>query len=478
MGPGAEHQSRAQSSRPEARGAPPPRPSIQYPQPMPTEPRPRAVIIGAGIGGATAAIALIRAGLDVTVYERAPEPREVGAGISIWGNAIAALRRIDAAEPVLAAGQQMLVGELRTDRGSVLSRADLAALDRPLGEHGVLIHRADLLDALLARLPEGTVRFGRTHTDWRAHGERDPVPITARFDTGEEDSADLLIGADGIHSAVRRVMKPDEPPPRYAGYTCWRGLCDFPESRWARGRICEAWGCGARFGITRLGSGPAAVNGRGRIYWFAVANAPQGSTYPDHKAELRRMFRGWFDPVPEIIEATPAEAIIHGDILDRKMEAFDKRRCAWSSGRALLIGDAAHPTTPNLGQGACMAIEDGVFLAHLVSDNLRYTRHTRDARLAEGRTIEGDPVALAIEWAVGLFEWYRHGRCRRIVNTSRLLGRLAHTESRPLAAVRNALMRCTASLTARQHRQIAGYRLPEFGWMDGPGAGEHTQTPP
>lgn len=433
---------------------------------MPSEPRPRAIIIGAGIGGATAAIALIRAGLEVTVYERAPEPREVGAGISIWSNAIAALRRIDAAEPVLAAGQQMLIGELRTDRGRVLSRADMAALDRPLGEHGVLIHRADLLDALLSRLPEGTVRFGRTLTDWRARGdgEREPIRITARFDTTEEDTADLLIGADGIHSAVRRIMKLDEPPPRYAGYTCWRGLCEFPESRWPRGRICEAWGRGTRFGITRLGDGPAATNGRGRIYWFAVANAPQGSTYADHKAELRRLFRDWFDPVPEIIEATPAEAIIHGDILDRPMLRLAKRAVQWSShhGRVILLGDAAHPTTPNLGQGACMAIEDGVCLADLVRDY-------QDSPTT--------PASFALESAAWAFEFFRSHRCRRIVNTSWLLGRMAHTESRPLAAIRNAFMRLSAPLTARQHRQIAGYRLPEFSVGAGPDAARSPARP-
>jgi 2-polyprenyl-6-methoxyphenol hydroxylase-like FAD-dependent oxidoreductase len=424
---------------------------------MGSEARMRAIIIGAGIGGATAAIALVKAGLDVTVYERAPEPREVGAGISIWSNAIAALRRIAAAEAVLAAGEQMMVGELRTDRGAVLSRADMAALDRPLGEHGVLIHRADLLAALLGRLPEGAVRFGRTLTEWREQGgtsDGSGVRVNARFDTGEEDTADLLIGADGINSAVRRMMKPGEAPPRYAGYTCWRGLCEFPESRWAHGRICEAWGRGARFGITRLGSGPAAVNGRGRIYWFAVANAPQGSIYLDHKAELRRIFRGWFDPVGDIIEATPAEAIIHGDILDRQMPRLNKSMPTWSTrnGHVVLIGDAAHPTTPNLGQGACMAIEDGVLLGQILGRTLKPP------------TIDDAPHAMSN--GMCLFEWIRYRRSRQIVNTSRLLGRMAHTESRTLCAMRNAFMRLSAALTARQHRQIAGYRLPEFSLRD------------
>ena len=167
-----------------------------------------------------------------------------------------------------------------------------------------------------------------------------------------------MIGADGIKSTVRAILfGPQEP--RYAGYTCWRGICPRPASLNA-GYIGEWWGRGKRFGITTLPDD--------RVYWFATHNAPAGRHSADEHSVVTDLFRGWADPVPELIAATPPDRLLHNDIVDRPPTR------TWSVGRIGLLGDAAHPTTPNLGQGGCMAIEDGVALARTMAANLNPAR--------------------------------------------------------------------------------------------------------
>jgi 2-polyprenyl-6-methoxyphenol hydroxylase-like FAD-dependent oxidoreductase len=310
----------------------------------------KAVIVGGGIAGVTTAIALRLAGIDAEVYEQAPEPREVGAGIGLGANAIKALRRIGLDERVLAAGDAWRTAELRDWRGRVLMREDFARHERRLGAPATVLHRADLLQILLSALPSDSVRFGHAFRGYRSTGDR----VVAEFAGGERAEGDILIGADGLNSAVRARMH-GPAPPRYAGYTCWRGVVPFTYSRIPPGLVAEIWGRGARFGVIRTGGE--------RIYWFATLNAPPvdpGAPLPPQKQLLTATFGSWAAPVPELLEATPESAILRNDISDRPP---DRR---WFVGRVLLIGDAAHPTTPNIGQGGGMAIEDAVVLARVL----------------------------------------------------------------------------------------------------------------
>jgi len=314
----------------------------------------RVIIIGGGIAGATAAVSLRRAGHDVVVHEQAPEPREVGAGIGLWGNAVAALRLIDLAEPVLARGERMRVAEVRAASGRLISRAEWAQYERYGSDFFALVHRAELLEELLRPLPGNIVRFGSRFVA----SEPDGAGVRARFENGDTEAGDLLIGADGLHSRVRaELLGPSAP--RYVGYTCWRGVVEFPSPRIPPGYVAEIWGRGARFGITRIGLG--------RVYWWATLNAPpspgeQGRLDQVAKATLLRTHGRFCDPVPAIIDATDAGHILRNDLYDRRPDP------RWTGPRRLLIGDAAHPTTPNLGQGGCMAIEDGVVLARFLRD--------------------------------------------------------------------------------------------------------------
>jgi 2-polyprenyl-6-methoxyphenol hydroxylase-like FAD-dependent oxidoreductase len=310
------------------------------------------MIIGSGIGGLSAAIALRAVGIDVTVYERAPHLTEVGAGISLWVNAVKSLDRIGAGDAVRAVALPMTHSEFRVRSGRRVAISYTAkALETRFGVSPfvAMIHRAELVDALAGCLPAGTARYGFECVDVEAKGERAVV----RFKNGHVDEADLVVGADGIKSAVRASLL-GAVEPRYSGYTCWRGIGPRPASL-AAGYGAEWWGRGQRFGITTL-SGD-------RVYWWATKNESAGGHNSDERGYVADAFRDWSDPVQEIIASTRPDKVFRNDIIDRQPTNN------WVSGRALLIGDAAHPTTPNLGQGGCMAIEDAAVLARHLAAN-------------------------------------------------------------------------------------------------------------
>jgi 2-polyprenyl-6-methoxyphenol hydroxylase-like FAD-dependent oxidoreductase len=349
----------------------------------------RTIIIGSGIAGLSTAIALRRVGIEATVYERAPELTEVGAGISLWANALRALDYIGAGQAIRAACQPMVRSEFRVANGRrIVASFNAAQFEKRFGvaPFVAMIHRADLVGALAALLPAGAARYGYECVSV----ETQPEGALVRFKNGHTDQADLIIGADGIHSAVRAsVFGRDEP--RYSGYTCWRGVCPAPASV-LPGYLAEWWGRGQRFGITTLP--------HRRIYWFATRNEPAGGRGTDEWRVVSEAFRDWADPVPELIATTPPNAVLRNDIIDRSPNAN------WTSGRVVLIGDAAHSTTPNLGQGGCMAIEDAVVLAR------RLKRHANLETGLAGYVAERAP------------------RTSRIVKESWRFGRIAQAQGR------------------------------------------------
>ncbi len=362
----------------------------------------RVLIVGGGIAGLCAAIALRKVGYEPMLVERAPQFREVGAGISLWANAIRALDHIGAGDKVRAIGLPGSAGEFRRWDGRSLLRVEHAEFERQRGLPPSLwmMHRAELIDALASFLPRESVQFGRELT----RVEQDDRGATAIFADGGTERADLLVGADGIRSAVRKSLWGDEPL-RYAGYTCWRGVAQVPESLHERGVLMEIWGAGRRFGITPLPGG--------RIYWFAVSDEAANGVDANAKAAVTERFSGWASPVPDIVALTPDDAIIRNDISDRPPIR------SWSRGRVVLIGDAAHPTTPNLGQGGCMAIEDAPVLARCLKS------------------------AESLAGAMAEFERQRAPRTASVTNDSWRLGRLAQGHSFPIRIARNWLTRLT-----------------------------------
>lgn len=354
-----------------------------------------AIVIGGGIGGLAAAIALQQHGWSVTVYERASELHEVGAGLSLWANAMRALDQLGVAEPIRALRPARAPGGIFTWRGTPLISQPAETPERGYGDLSVVVHRAELHKILL-QAAGPCLRLNKQCT---AVAETSQA-VQARFADGDEATGELLIGADGLRSVVRAQLVGDGEP-RYAGYTAWRGVASFDPARLRPG---EYWGSGARFGMAPMNAG--------RVYWYATLNVQPGRNYQPaaQKALLEQTFRGWSAPIEALIAATPAQRMLHNDIADR---APLQR---WSRGRITLLGDAAHPMTPNLGQGACQALEDAVAL---------------------GECLDQHDVAGALR----AYEQRRVSRANRFVVQSRRIGWLGQWSNPVACSIRNALVR-------------------------------------
>jgi 2-polyprenyl-6-methoxyphenol hydroxylase-like FAD-dependent oxidoreductase len=379
---------------------------------------PRAVVIGAGIGGLTAAIALQQTGWDVEVFERAPELREVGAGISLWTNAVKVLRKLGVGESIEAAAAVIRESEARSWRGRLLVRTDFGYLNEKLGAPTIGIHRADLQARLADHVGREHIHLGMMCVSYTT----DEKGANALFAEGDDIRGQILIGADGIKSLVRNQLLGSEPV-RYAGYTAWRGvgLIDRPEV--PLGLTVLAMGRGSQAGLLPIGGG--------RTYWFATANVPAGGEGAPggHKAELLKRFGDWYPAIPAAIEATPEIGIIRNDIVDRPPGR------KWTDGRVTLLGDAAHPTTPNLGQGACMAIESAFVLAKCL------------------RQAETPEVGLAA------YEQARFDRTAMITHQSWRLGRIFAYENPLKCWLRDRLFALAGGLAVKQTEKLIGVEV-------------------
>src|SRR5215472_5755384 len=307
---------------------------------------PEALIAGGGIGGLVTAIALQRAGMNVSVFERVKQQQEAGAGLTLWANAMHALQQIGLPDLLPSIGQPLSRSCILSWQGKILSEAPMKALAERYGTPLVAVHRADLLAALLKAVGNNVVQSGVACTGFR----QDEKAVHLQLASGEEVTGDLLVGADGIHSSMRAHLF-GAAKPRYAGYSAWRGVASITPEGWNEQVTTETWGNGKRFGLVPLS--------QGRIYWYATLNAPEGTPDPQtgRKGRLLKLFSTCHAPVPAVIEATDDDAILHNDIYDLPPLTH------WSRGRVTLLGDAAHAMTPNLGQGAGQAIEDALALA-------------------------------------------------------------------------------------------------------------------
>jgi 2-polyprenyl-6-methoxyphenol hydroxylase-like FAD-dependent oxidoreductase len=378
----------------------------------------RALVIGAGIAGLATALALQRAGREVLVLERAPQLREIGAGISLWPNAVKALRGLGVGEAVEAAGAPARDAAFRTWRGAQLGTSITSRLEGRFGAPLVLVHRARLQAVMRRALGPDVVRLGAECAALEDDGDAVAVTLVG----GKTERGALVIGADRLHSRVRSALMHDGPP-RYAGITAWRGVVPLDEALGRRIAGGESLGRGSLFGV-------AALNGS-QVYWWAGIRRREdaGDTPRAEKSCLLRAFAEWHDPIPELVAATPPDAIIRTCLYDRP--ALERL----SVGRIALAGDAAHPMLPNLGQGAGQAIEDAVVL---------------------GEELAASDVVAALK---------RYGARRAkhtsdVVRASRQMSRIAHLRSPVAAGLRDALLRASPpSLTLRRLEPIVGHVL-------------------
>jgi 2-polyprenyl-6-methoxyphenol hydroxylase-like FAD-dependent oxidoreductase len=354
----------------------------------PTSPDPDIAIIGGGIGGLATAAALRQFGIASTVYERDPSSEASGAGITLWANAGRALEFLGLLPEALRRGSRIKSMELRDPSGRVISRTGLAGF----GGEPLCLPRGELIELLKSRIPPESIRqgFALQSLDETRDGFR------LIFEDGRETRHEAVIGADGLHSRVRAWLHESQPP-RYAGHVCWRGIAPLKTEP---GMFFETWGGGRRFGM--------APCGEGRAYWYATLNARAGFQPDDHRDKLLRLFRGWHAPVTMAIEST-AEFLFH-EIHDRQpLESWGRTACT-------LLGDAAHPTTPNLGQGGGLALEDAVVLARCLGTIPNYTVAFRR------------------------YEDRRRSRTSEVVNLSASLGRMAQLGFPGLWKLRNRMV--------------------------------------
>ena len=356
----------------------------------------RAAIIGGGIGGLATAIALRKVGFEVNVYERTHELKEVGSALSLWPNALRCLEAIDL--PVFSRvkknGYPLRRFLMKEASGNSIKTVPLPKTDLD----GVAILRSELLSALAQAVPTTSIHLNRSFS----HLVSRPSSVVVHFHNGEETEVDFVVGCDGIHSAVRRSL--DLKGSLISrGYSVWRGMTWLTQGNAGRqlgleqdGDFSESYGHGQRFGIIRLGPD--------RIHWYAVANDSLLQRNLSDAAVLSQLFSGWHAPVAELIAS--ADSVIRTRVSDRFSSL------PWTRGRTAILGDAAHPVSPNFGQGACLAIEDAVVLA----DCLRST--------------PGIPAALRS------YEKRRHRRCQEIFLTSREVGRFAQFQNRTLVDLR------------------------------------------
>jgi 2-polyprenyl-6-methoxyphenol hydroxylase-like FAD-dependent oxidoreductase len=375
----------------------------------------KVAVIGGGIAGLCAAVALERVGVRVEIFERSSSIREIGAGLSLWPNATLALRELGLLEACSRAASRIQRIGLTDPGGREWASVDTSGHATP----ALCLDRPALLAVLLAAVdPE------RIHVDQGCEGislecraRRKP---RVQLEGGRTLDFDAVIGADGMGSVVRRFVTGRVERPVYRGYLIWRGVADVLPPLYAAGNITEAWGRGERFGIMPIGSG--------RVCWYVTRN--QSDTAPPQgKAEILERFVGWHAPIAEVVAATRESAIVRTPALDRPTT------WTWARGPVVLIGDAAHPMTPNLGQGTCQAIEDAVELARL---------------LAERGPIEA---------AFRRFEKLRRARVAAIVLGARWIGRFAQSEGRAARLARNRLPHVLLSnVIERSFHAIHDYR--------------------
>ncbi|HEX5371039.1 MAG TPA: FAD-dependent monooxygenase [Dehalococcoidia bacterium] len=384
----------------------------------------RIGVIGGGIGGLVAAQALLKRGFDVSVYESAPELKEIGAGVSLSPNAMKALRSLDLEQPVRSVAFESENGLLRNWRtGRVISKTPRDMTNR-YGATGCTVHRADLLDALSTGLSAKVVHLGARCV----HVDADEKGAMARFNDGTEIEADVIIGADGIHSAVRTSLFGRDAP-RFTGKICWR--CLVPVD-------AVPGGLPTTDSTTWLGPHGAVVVylvRRGELV-NVVAHYDDDSWTEESwirecdRQEVIDNYAGWHESLTRLFSAS--EKHYKWALYDR--EPLPK----WTKGRATILGDAAHAMLPYLGQGACQAMEDGVVLASAL-----------------------DSMPDDVSGALKLYERVRLPRANRVVISARERGVDNHLVS-PIAAWKRDILialrkRFSADQTGRNSAWLFDY---------------------
>ncbi len=314
----------------------------------------KGIIIGAGIGGLTTSIALAQRGIATEVYEQAPALGEVGAGLWVAPNGLKVYQRLGLSEAILRSGKPLRKISVVDRDYKAISVIDGDERAKAHGFRTVAIHRAELHRLLVAKVDPVSIHLGKKFV---AIDSR-PDHVSVRFADGTSAVADFVICADGLNSVGRRLLHP-KVTLRYSGQTCWRFVTDYALPEAEDDDMYEVWSeqKGLRVGYSK-------INAR-QIYVFITAFTPAGgvSERGRVKADLLQLCAAFPEPIKAMINACDPDRILRNDLFDFKPFA------GWTRGNVALLGDAAHATTPNLGQGACQAIEDAWVIAKMLSSH-------------------------------------------------------------------------------------------------------------
>lgn len=396
------------------------------------------LVVGAGISGLASARALALEGHQVRIVEKASHLRPLGAGLLLQGNALAALDALGLGGTVRKIGAPLGLARVLDARGRVLLSMEDSRSPVPESIRDTVAVRRGALHEVLVRGVEGTpIHLDTTVEGWEERGDH----LAVRLSDGEMVEVDLVVGADGLRSHTRDLLAGGlGPVPRYAGYTCWRVVAPGPDGPGAS--LVEQWGRGARIGLVPLRGGD--------IYAFLVRNGPPDGHDPediDGPTFLREAFADFGGPARTFLASLEAATpVLRHDIEELASPTF-------GSGRIVLVGDAAHAMTPNLGQGAAQGIEDALSLALALRATFPLVPSPASRPYPNAVLPSVD-----LEAALASFRSERTARVGPVVRQSRRMGAMGQWQNPALCWARDQLTRLTPAATAL--RQAAALLAP------------------
>jgi len=367
-------------------------------------------IIGAGIGGLTTAIALEQKGIETRVFEQAEQIKPVGAGIILASNAMQVYEKLGLRKVIEESGNPISLMNITKPSLTPVSKIDLSYFERKHNTKNIAIHRGKLQQILLEELKSSKIKLNHKLSAINQQTKG----YTLIFENGEQVQSSIIIGADGLNSIVRQNILPDNRI-RNANQICWRGIAEYKLPMKFRNELNEAWGKSERFGFVQI-----AEN---KVYWYAL-KAFKKNRHEFSINDLSLYFNKYNSVVRGLVKSTKKEQVVTAEISDLEPTNI------WHKANICLIGDAAHATTPNMGQGACQAIEDAYVLSQCID---RYE----------------------IRKAFDTYQSLRLPKAHQIVKASWFVGKIAHLTNPLLVGLRNLILRFTpTSVNRKQNEKI------------------------
>ncbi|AMC10255.1 monooxygenase [Lutibacter profundi] len=373
-------------------------------------------IIGAGIGGLTTAIALEQKGIKTRIFEQAERIKSVGAGIILANNAMQVYEKLGLRKVIEENGNPISSMNITKPNLNPLSKIDLTYFEQKHNIKNIAIHRGTLQQILLDKLNSTEIKLNHKLTSIVENTNG----YYLEFENGEQIQSSTVLGADGLNSIVRQNIFPNNSI-RNANQICWRGITEFELPIKFKNELNEAWGKSERFGFVQI-----AEN---KVYWYALKSFKKNKNEFSIN-DLEQYFSDYNSVIKDIIKSTKKEQINAAEISDLKPTNI------WFKDNVCLIGDSAHATTPNMGQGACQAIEDAFVLSECL-------------------------YKYGITKAFLEYQKLRLPKAHQVVKASWLVGKMAHLKNPILIGLRNQMLRLMpSSINRKQNEQI--FQLAEI----------------